>query len=94
MLAYSLGLSLPTTFVGFLLALGVIRLAFKMRLVKQLKIVAYVIALVSSTIIHIALSPLQDSTNVVVGTLLGFTSPLMIAWLIKTNRTPKQDEDK
>ncbi len=89
MIAYVFGLSLAPTFVGFLLSLGVIRLVFKMKLIRQLKIVSYVAALISSTIIHIVFSPLSDSGNVVIGTVLGFAFPVVTAFLIKKSQKSK-----
>jgi hypothetical protein len=89
MIAYVFGLSLAPTLVGFLLALGVIRLVFKIKVIWQIKIASYVAALISSTIVHIVFSPLSDSGNVVVGTILGFVFPVVTIFLIKTNRKSK-----
>ncbi len=90
MIAYSLGLSLAPVFAGFLLALGVIRYALKMKLVRQLKIISYVAAVIFTTVIHIEFSPLSDSANVVVGTFFGFIFPVGIAFLIKRNTKAKE----
>ena len=93
MITYAFGLSLAPTLVGFLLSLGVIRLLFKMKLIRQLKIASYVAALISSTIIHVVFSPLSDSGNVVVGAVLGFIFPVMTAFLIKTSKKPKRTSE-
>lgn len=89
MIAYSLGLSLAPAFVGFLLALGVIRYAFKMKLVRQLKIISYLAAVVLTTVIHVEFSPLSDSANVVAGTCFGFIIPVVITFLLKANSNSK-----
>lgn len=90
MIAYSLGLSLAPTLVGFFLALGVIRFALKMRLIRQLKVIAYVVALVISTLINIEFSPITSFENVVVGSLLGFVAPIVLAMLMKRSQNLKQ----
>jgi hypothetical protein len=93
MIAYSFGLSLAPTLCGFFLALGVIRYAFKIRLIRQLKVVSYVAALVASTVIHVEFSPLTSSQNVVVGSLLGFFMPIILAMLVKRSQNAKQADE-
>ena len=93
MIAYSFGLSLAPTLVGFFLALGVIRYALKMKLIRQLKIISYVAALVTSTVIHVEFSPLTSSQNVVVGSLLGFFTPIVVAMLMKRRQNAKQADE-
>lgn len=93
MIAYSFGLSLAPTLVGFFLALGVIRYAFKIKLIRQLKVISYVAALVTSTVIHVEFSPLTSSQNVVVGSLLGFFMPIILAMLIKRSQNAKQTDE-
>ena len=93
MIAYSLGLSLGPTLVGFFLALGVIRYALKMKLIRQIKIASYVVALIFSTVIHVEFSPLTSSANVVVGSLLGFFSPIILAMLMKRSQNTKQADE-
>ena len=93
MIAYVFGLSLAPTIVGFLLSLGVIRLVFKMKLIRQLKIASYIAALISSTIIHLVFSPLSDSGDVVVGTILGFIFPVLTAFLIKNSQKSKRTSE-
>lgn len=93
MIAYSLGLSLAPTLVGFFLALGVIRYALKMTLIRQLKIISYVVALIFSTIIHVEFSPLTSSANVVVGSVLGFVMPIVLAMLMKRSQNSKQADE-
>jgi hypothetical protein len=93
MIAYSFGLSLAPTLVGFFLALGVIRYAFKMKLIRQLKVISYVAALISSTVIHVEFSPLTSTQNVVVGSLLGFFIPIILAMLMKRSQSTKQVDE-
>ena len=93
MIAYSFGLSLAPTLVGFFLALGVIRYAFKIKLIRQLKVISYVAALVTSTVIHVEFSPLTSSQNVVVGSLLGFFMPIILAMLIKRSQNAKPADE-
>ena len=90
MIAYSFGLSLAPTLVGFFLALGVIRYALKAKLIRQLKIISYVAALISSTVIQVEFSPLTGTQNVVVGSLLGFFMPIVVALLMKRSQNAKQ----
>ena len=90
MIAYSFGLSLAPTLVGFFLALGVIRYVLKMKLIRQLKIISYIAALISSTVLHVEFSPLTSSQNVVVGCLLGFFMPIVFAMLMKRSQNGKQ----
>ncbi len=93
MIAYSLGLSLAPTLVGFFLALGVIRYALRMKLIRQLKIISYVVALILSTIIHVEFSPLTSSENVVLGSLLGFFLPIALALLVKRSKISKKADE-
>ena len=93
MIAYSFGLSLAPTLVGFVLALGVIRYALKMKLIRQLKIISYVVALIFSTVIHVEFSPLTSSANVVVGSVLGFFMPIVLAMLMKRSQNSKQADE-
>jgi hypothetical protein len=93
MIAYVFGLSLAPTLVGFLLSLGVIRLVFKVKVIWQIKIATYVAALISSTIVHIVFSPLSDSGNVVIGTILGFAFPIVTIFLIKTSQKSKRTSE-
>jgi hypothetical protein len=93
MIAYSLGLSLAPTLVGYFLALGLIRYDFKIKLIRQLKIISYVLALISSTVIHIEFFPLTSSANVVVSTLLGFIMPIFLTMLMKRNQNAKQADE-
>jgi hypothetical protein len=93
MIAYSLGLLLAPTLVGFFLALGVIRYALEMKLIRQLKIISYVLALIFSTVIHIEFFPLTSSANVVFGTLLGFIIPIFLAMLMKRIQKAKQADE-
>lgn len=93
MIAYSLGLSLAPTGVGFFLALGVIRYALKMKLIRQLKIISYFVALIFSTIIHVEFFPLTSSANVVVGTVLGFFMPIFLAMLLKRSQNLKKVDE-
>ena len=93
MIAYSFGLSLAPTFVGFFLALGVIRYVFKIKLIRQLKVTSYVAALISSTVIHVEFSPMTSTQNVVVGSLLGFCMPIILAMLMKRSQNTKQADE-
>ncbi len=93
MIAYSLGLSLAPTLVGFFLALGIIRYALKMKLIRQLKIISYVVALIFSTVIHVEFSPLTSSANVVVGSVLGFFMPIVLAMLMKRSQNTKKADE-
>lgn len=93
MIAYSLGLSLAPTLVGFFLALGVIRFALKMRLIRQLKVIAYFVALILSTVINIEFSPITSFDHVVVGSLLGFVAPIIFAMLMKRSQNLKQVDE-
>jgi uncharacterized membrane protein len=93
MIAYSFGLSLAPTLVGFLLALGVIRYALKMKLIRQLKFISFFVALVLSTVIHVEFSPLTSSENVVLGSLIGFFIPIVLAMLMKRSQNSKQADE-
>ncbi len=93
MIAYSFGLSLAPTLVGFLFALGVIRYALKMKLIRQLKFISFFVALVLSTVIHVEFSPLTSSENVVLGSLIGFFIPIVLAMLMKRSQNSKQADE-
>lgn len=75
---YAFGLSLAPTLVGFLLGLGAVRLFYKIKLVKQAKWIAYLAALLLSTLVITLSFPIADSTNVVVGTTMGFVVTLLL----------------
>jgi hypothetical protein len=83
MFAYIFGLSIAPTLAGFYLGLGLIRYVLKMKLIRQLKIISYIAALILATIINFELAPLSGSANVVTGTTLGFLCPILMALLIK-----------
>jgi sulfite exporter TauE/SafE len=93
MIAYSFGLSLAPTLVGFLLALGFVRYVLKTKLIRQLKIISYVSSLIFSTIILAEFFPLTDSANVVVGTLFGFIFPIAIALIIKKSKKSENSNE-
>ena len=75
------------------MALGVIRYALKIKLIRQLKVTSYVAALISSTVIHVEFSPLTGTQNVVVGSLLGFFMPIVVAMLMKRSQNTKKVDE-
>jgi hypothetical protein len=93
MIAYSFGLSLAPTLVGFILAIGVMRYILKIKILRLLKIISYIAALIFSTIIHTEFLPLADSSNIAVGTLLGFVLPIVMALLIRKILKSKRAEE-
>lgn len=90
--AYALGLSLAPVLVGMLLALGVVRYAFKMKLIKQLKIASFFISVLVSSIVICAVIPITDSANVVIGTTAGFVVTFMLGLKFRKKNSDEQLE--
>ena len=92
LIAYSIGLSLAPTLVGYFLGLGFIRIFFKMKLVKYAKWISYVLSVAASAIVVANTVSIDSGTNVVVGTTLGFLVTVLIAYALRKKR--RHEEDK
>jgi hypothetical protein len=87
--AYALGLSLAPALVGMLLALGLVQYVLKTKLIKQLKIAAFVISVLLSGLFITATFPITDSANVVIGSATGF----IVTCLLGLKFRKKNDEE-
>lgn len=88
--AYAFGLSLAPTLVGFILGLGAVSYFYKTKLIKHAKWIAYLLALLLSTVAITISFPISDSTNVVVGTTMGFVVTLLVGKMLR--KKEKDDE--
>jgi hypothetical protein len=90
--AYAFGLSLGPSLVGMLLALGLVKYALKTKLIKQLKIAAFLISVLLSAIVITATFPITDSANVVIGTTTGFVVTFLLGLKFRTKNNEEHIE--
>lgn len=90
LIAYALGLALVHSFVGFFLGLGFVKYVYKTKLIKQAKWIAYLSAVVISTVLIRIGYPLSSSADVVIGTTVGFVVTLLVGRILRKSK--KDDE--
>jgi xanthine/uracil permease len=88
--AYTFGLSLGPTLVGFFLGLGFVKYVYKTTLIKQAKWIAYLSAVLISAVVISIFYPISSSTNVVIGTTVGFVLTLLVGRILRKSK--KDDE--
>lgn len=92
--AYAFGLSLAPVLVGMVLALGLVRYAFKTKMIKQLKIAAFVISVLLSAIFINAMFPITDSANVVIGSASGFIVTCLLGFKFRKKNNEEIELEK
>lgn len=90
--AYAFGLSLAPVLVGLILALFALRIVFKTKLIRQLKIFSYVISLFVSAICIVELAITLSSAHVVIGVAIGFAVTFLLGVKFRKTNNEKQIE--